>query len=63
MLIDGGLENQDALGEHLHPVPVTVLPPLAKASDGGEVGEGAIADWLRIAAPEFDGLLSQIVGG
>ena len=28
VLIDGGLDNHVALGEHLHPVPVTLLPPL-----------------------------------
>jgi hypothetical protein len=57
----GGLDNHVALGEHLHPVPVTLLPPLAKGPGGGEVSEEEIAGWLATAAPQFDGLLSQLV--
>ena len=38
----GGLDNHVALGGHLAPVPVTLLPPLAKAPGGGEVGGAAI---------------------
>ena len=60
VLIDGGLDNHVALGAHLHPVPVTLLPPLAKTSGCGEVSEAAIAEWLTVAAPQFDGLLSQL---
>ena len=37
----GGLDNHVALGGHLAPVPVTLLPPLAKAPGGGEVGGAA----------------------
>ena len=58
----GGLDNHVALREHLHPVPVTLLPPLAKAPGGGDVSEAAIAEWLTTAAPQFDGLLSHLVG-
>ena len=57
----GGLDNHVALGEHLHPVPVTLLPPLAKGPGGAEVSEEEIAGWLETAAPQFDGLLSQLV--
>ena len=57
----GGLDNHVALGEHLHPVPVTLLPPLAKGPGGGEVSEEEIAGWLETAAPQFDGLLSQLI--
>ena len=57
----GGLDNHVALGEHLHPVPVTLLPPLAKGPGGAEVSEEEIAGWLATAAPQFDGLLSQLV--
>ena len=37
----GGLDNHVALGGHMAPVPVTLLPPLAKAPGGGEVGGAA----------------------
>ena len=57
----GGLDNHVALGEHLHPVPVTLLPPLAKGPGGAEVSEEEIAGWLETAAPQFEGLLSQLV--
>ena len=57
----GGLDNHVALGEHLHPVPVTLLPPLAKGPGGAEVSEEEIAGWLETAAPQFEGLLSQVV--
>ena len=63
VLIDGGLDNHVALGAHLHPVPVTLLPPLAKPSEGGELGEEAIADWLTLATPQFDDLISQLIDG
>ena len=38
-----------------------MLPPLAKGPGGAEVSEEEIAGWLETAAPQFDGLLSQLV--
>ena len=62
VLIDGGLQNEEALGTHLHPVPVTVLPPLVRPPDSPEAGgEAAIAGWLESASAQFDGLLSQLL--
>tara|TARA_B110001452_G_C15193770_1_gene414414 strand:+ start:249 stop:1037 length:789 start_codon:yes stop_codon:yes gene_type:complete len=54
-MLDGGLENETALRSHLHPVPVTVLPPLRDSE-----GDPPVVEWLSSTQETFDSLLDQL---